>query len=272
MELQLNIDITNSTISSSIDSDAARDNTATPARYICDPAKTIMIYGFDHCHMWDVLALFKNNSMIERVYDYIIGSHTIIDEKDPCFYSPSGEPLSQLDEKSKSDSLKQECKNALNRMVADNYKRREKDANAIITPILFCIDTNNNSYPITPESFCFGKQTTYSELRRAYKLCTDLKVDPKIRSIACETFRFSYVNTAHNFELSNHSYEVTQKYQISPIPAPWEAKEIKTAWEQKQLTKQGICQTNKPYDWRKDLNQFVDRLLRTDQNVFEQTF
>ncbi len=250
MTLHLNIDITNH--ESYPYSEAAQES--IPAQYACNPSKTIMVYGFDHCHMWDVLEFFKNNSATERVYDYTIGGCDI-NEKDPRFYSPSGASLPKLDEEPKTDSVTRECKTALNKMIADNYKRREKNATAIITPILFCIDTNDNPYPITPDSFCFGKQITYSELRRAYKLCTDPRINSKIRSIARETFQFSHITPI--LDPLNPVYESSQEHQISPVPAPWEDEGIKTAWEQKRLTKKSLCQISKSHDWRKDLNQLT---------------
>jgi hypothetical protein len=203
-----------------------------------DPAKTIMVYGFSHCHMWDVLNAFQNVRTISRVYDYSIGVPYDL------HYNPQGDPLIKCPV-ARPLTIHRACKSALVNMIVDNYQRRQKDVNAAITPILFCVDTDKNRYPINEQDFVCKNLITYSELRRAYKLCNDPTIDPAIREIAKETFLFAHVQ-----ETPNHTY------QLTPAAAPWEILNLESAWEAKRLAKGNGDGANKS-KWREYLQEIL---------------
>jgi hypothetical protein len=110
-------------------------------------------------------------------------------------------------------STSRPCKTALTDLVLENYKRK-REGKALI-PLLFCIDIDKNPYPLSAEEMLtkdrdLNNLIFHKEMRRAYKLCHDPKVDPKIRAIAQETFKFVKVTVDKD---KTHAFQQVQ--------APW---------------------------------------------------
>jgi hypothetical protein len=194
-----------------------------------DSLKTILVYGFTHCHIWQVLDAFKRAPSVCRVYDYNLGDPDGID----YIVSEEGErPIQKYPcvlEDPKYKSIARICKSALVNIVLNNYQQRLLRHDAPITPVLFCIDTNKNPFPITASHFVSLPLITYSELRRAYKLCFDEAIDPAIRKIAQETFLFAYIERTHK----NGFFA----YNAIPIDPPWETLDLVSAWVEKRKLK-----------------------------------
>ena len=113
------------------------------------------------------------------------------------------------------------------------------------------------------------RRITHSELRRAYELCYGSDVDPRIQFVARESIKFVKVekNSSHflgkkkgkNKSKNNTMkiyHHVKLELSLSEIPAPWEASDWKTLWDERKLTSKPSSEP-KPHDWRKQANAFV---------------
>lgn len=151
------------------------------------------------------------------------------------------------------DEIRRLCKSKLVNIVLENYKSQREGKPLI--PIVFCIDVTNNEYPLftrailsrtDPANQRGDKLFTHSELRRAYKLCYDEKVDPAICDIAKRSFHFVKVERAPQ----------TKELKLQRIQAPWEAADWEKHWAMRQDTAKTLS-SEKPHNWRQQANAFA---------------
>ena len=201
------------------------------AAKICN-SHNVMVYGFNSCHYQEVIEGLMTSTLFKNVFDYHLGykGHDQAFELTPH--------ISQI-ETGKTKTA-DPCKAALVNIVLENYKRKKMGKELI--PVLFAIDCENNSRPVTAENITTkkdeqNKKVTFKEIRRAYKLCEEFD-DPEIRVIAKETFKFVKVKDDLSLEL---------------IQAPWEKEGWKDLWGARMKAPKNTS-TQKKTSWRKELD------------------
>ncbi len=241
----------------------------------CGITEEAMVYGFEHCYYKNIGKVLENRCQV-RLYDCQLGD-------DICFLNPpgvsflrkNGDRLHQISsgaasatKKSKDQVTRRVCKTALVNLVLENFQR-SKEGNPLV-PIVFCIDKDNNEYELTSEALlskayrtrphgarALKSTITVSELRRAYKLCTDPRVDPIIREIAKKTLIFVKVTVV---ERTLPKVGTHLAYDLVTIAAPWENNPV---FDQELLIRQAESAKKttprKAYDWRAQVNEFVGR-------------
>jgi hypothetical protein len=198
---------------------------------ICENSKQVMIYGWKHCGFYELNPFFSynKNSPFKKVFTYHAGEHdqpkssrTTLEARvmDQIQVANEGE----FDEK----AFTRPCKAALTNLILENYKRTKEKKQLI--PIIFFTDIDNNRHPanartITSREFPGNNLVTNSELRRVYKLCNAIG-NPELEEIARKTFKFAKVTTGTDGKVSF--------LQVEPF---WEAKDWKSAWQQRLVTK-----------------------------------
>jgi hypothetical protein len=252
-------------------------------------AQSFMSYGHSHCFYTEIeragglLTIKKNVSPGEvplvEIYDNSIGM-------EGCFLKwarPDGTPIMQIRSGSNGGNLPQhvrrQCKTGLVNMILDNWVRWKIKKGAI-TPIIFCIDSVHMEklafqWRATPETILsrtakdpkkalYNSYITASELRRAFKLCTDQSLPESFRRMARATLRFVRVHEKrireqHDIIKNTKKHLVcdrikTQTFHLELLPAPWEganAKEFARLWKKRKETTRTTTQT-KPC-WRKQV-------------------
>ncbi len=168
------------------------------------PTKTAMVYGFYHCY-YDRL-YFELSNKEYKVYDYSLSEFLQV-PKGFCIFPNFIE----------NNTVPKECQASLALFVIENYRKKLCGVKKL-PPILFCIDTNNNCYTRinlsnVQEYKILKKRSlvTVKELRRAYKLCHDPFVDPRIRDVARRTFIFLKVVTNSRGRI----------IELRKVPPPW---------------------------------------------------
>lgn len=146
----------------------------------------IVVYGYLDCRWVDLHSLLQENV---KAYCWTIGAGLEGEYKDLTRnkITPIPDPIDRED-------TKRVCKTALLHLILDNYRRRLKGNE--ITPLLFCIDIDNNLHIPPNARRIFSKEGksknlfTHRELRRIAKICFDPKLDGVLRNLALETFHF----------------------------------------------------------------------------------
>jgi len=232
------------------------------------PKSTAMVYGFQHCEYEQVCQGLKKK--IVRAYDWSLGNNS-------CkTINLSGERVYKIDPgalqaKNAKKMCNRYCKAGLVNLVIENY-RKQKNGEPL-TPVIFCIDIENNPYPLTSKNLLsktkvvgntvMNQVVTHSELRRAYKLCNDPRVREDIREIAKKTFKFVHVKPITSKQKTKTSLKERVTYNLTEIAAPWEnskknskqAKEFATELaKRKEYAKKNPVKRAKKTDWRAQLN------------------
>lgn len=211
-----------------------------------------MVYGFEHCYYDEIGVLLKTDPFNFRVFNACVGlknepvsTRTTL-ENSIIHQLPLRLPI----------SINAMCKCALTNIVFENFKRI---INCLpIIPILFCIDTNSNEYPISAKNILIKNSylnilTTHSELRRAYKLCFDTDIDPRLNIVAQNTFKFAKVEQSQNSEDQNEDNEVAIVYRLIKAEAPWTDK----LWNAEWTKRKSASKERKKEDWRTDLAELI---------------
>ncbi len=144
------------------------------------------------------------------------------------------------------------CKAGVTNAVIENAKRIEE--NLAVNPFIFDIDIDANPWPSTPETIMTKEganndRVTNKELRRAWKLCYDPKVNPKIQAAAKKTFVFVKAKKS----VDANGRPIQGAYTLEKIEAPWGADGNNPEWitAQKARATQHVDKPkNKEYQWR----------------------
>lgn len=189
---------------------------------ICKGSDQIMVYGPKHCFYEEIATAIKRlgsekDFPIKKVFTWRVacdGSElsekTTLEKRNMNvipFESGMHYPR----------SISRPCKTAEADLVLENYKRK-KEGKAVI-PLVFCIDIDKNRHPLKIDELLtkdeeYNTLIYHKEMRRAFKLCHDPKVDPKLRAVAKETFRFVKVKI-----------EKDNTFVLEQVPAPWASSE-----------------------------------------------
>lgn len=181
-----------------------------------------MIYGYQHCAYLRIMEILEKIG--KRCYDYRISFvETPSLSLRPFLYLPSWPDMSD-----KKLDMRQ-CKMALVSIVIENCLRKKEGMPLI--PVVFCLTSSSREKDVPIEQIVdqsLGSPKrgliTHAELRRAYKLLTEMPED--IRAIAKATFLFGHVIFTH--------HSITD---VIVAPAPWEglqAERWRVAWEAKK--------------------------------------
>lgn len=218
-------------------------------------SSTAMVYGFQHCKYVQVTEALEQHRDVSRIYDCSLGNdydamdndkQKRLDGRSIHKISSGIAELDRLGKKFETQDCNRKCKTGLVNQVLENYRKATLEDREI-SPIIFCIDYENettgetNPHPLTSENMLsktkivrvsraftlsMNRIITHSELRRAYKLCHDPRLDPEIRAIANRTFKFVKVNeTREEFGIDRgHQIDrdIRVNYNLEQIEAPWE--------------------------------------------------
>jgi hypothetical protein len=178
---------------------------------------SVMVYGFRHCHYLKIGTAFE---LIMKRYTINMG-----DEHIPQ-YRLSGEKIHQIDSGfnaipflhgKANKASKRYMKAALVNLCFDNYLRIQKSQH--FTPIIFCIDRENNPHPLTPYNLLHENYITHSEIIRAYNLCCDPELDSAFRLSAEKSFTWVKAHRTR-CQCPGEKYMI-REYDLEKIPAPW---------------------------------------------------
>ena len=215
---------------------------------IC-PNKEIMVYGFDHCHYLKVTRFFENHGV--EVYTYELGYDLDNSGVKKIYQIRSGY---QEGCERRHQKLRRICKSGLVNMVLENLKSQK--IGKPLVPIIFCVDRDQNPYPLSSGKI-ISRNTdivTYSELRRAYKLCNDPTIHPEVREIAKQSFKFVKVG----IKGINPNLSIS----FTPVSPPWETKD----WYENWFVQRGVLgdysASQKP--WKREIHEF--RLQQTHES------
>jgi hypothetical protein len=198
---------------------------------ICSDCDTnMLVYGFQHCKysvVRDAIDLFKPL----KTYDSSAGSEH---ERTQGINFKIVSGMDDYPRESKN-SIKRCCKAALVNIIIENYHRSLHGKPLIA--ILFCTDIENNLHPESLTNFLDRNLNfiTNSELRRAFKLCCDSRIDPKIRAIAQVTFRFVRIHEQIPQDNLLSIIMGTKEFCFERIGAPWEIGDAMEALKQRKL-------------------------------------
>lgn len=207
---------------------------------ICKSSKQIVVYGFSGCKYLQITSALWNSNMFEKIYDYKMSRY-------PKVTSLEGRVINSF-------CSGNDMKATLVNVVFENNERKKLGLPLI--PVLFCVDIDDNEYPLTAQSLCTRKKPwlwTNSELRRSYKLCCEFE-DPEIRQAAQETFKYVKLT---------QSKANPGSLELQEIDPPWKSKEWDAAWAERKATKvpeprKSFCnKKGKSSDWRADLRKAI---------------
>lgn len=193
---------------------------------------TVMLYGFFNFGFHRVEQ--KLDELGKKVLDFDSLCH---EEAIPKSFSIILRPADD------SYTLEDCCKLSLTNYVVNNYLRSLRGEEML--PFFFCIDSNQNiefspmnlSNPNQYRKIKAKNLITVKELRRAYKLCYDRSVDPRLRRVALKTFHFIKVHTDKNDKLKG----------VTKISPPWMNRKpvtFKKGWKKCRDEKNWRCQVN----------------------------
>ncbi|MCP5506377.1 MAG: hypothetical protein H7A38_05795 [Chlamydiales bacterium] len=202
---------------------------------------TAMVYGFFDFGVFHIQQ--KLDELGKKVLYYYSLSH---EKFIPTSFSIILRPADD------SNTLEDCCKLSLTNYVVNNYLRSLRGEK--ILPFFFCIDSNRNiefsplnlSNPSQYRKIKAKELITVKELRRAYKLCYDRSVDPRLRRVALKTFQFIKVYTDKNDKLKG----------VTNISPPWMNRKPVT-------TEKGWKKCRDEKNWRYQVNQTVKLLCCT---------
>lgn len=248
---------------------------------ILGESRTAMVYGFASCKYWEVFLALHEHEKVSRVYNFCLGDECREIKVWEAYQRLDGEWIHQIDSgtfelrnygsRHEKQGCARRCKTGLVNLVLENY-RRVKYGDGQITPIIFCIDYEDeagpNPYPLTSERLLsktrfaeghdgqyveMNRLITHSELRRAYKLCHDPRVDTEVRQIAHNTFQFVKVK------------ELEDTYELERLVAPWEQVDFQEELAKRKSYVSEFSPIRKKYDWRLELQRAVDEMQHIAQ-------
>lgn len=211
-----------------------------------DDVEQIVIYGWEHCLYSFVNAALSK--IFKKVFDYRVTDKNRITLEghhvEAIAYSPSISPL------------KRKCKMGLVNVVFENYKRSLNQMPLI--PILFVVDIDENPFPMSSSSLTSrnNNKMTSSELRRAYKLCKELKTGQlkKISKIAEKSIKF--------VKLSLNQEDKCELVELRPL---WEADDWGACWQSRKNTVKSDEKLalnkydEKTISWKDELSKAVEK-------------
>lgn len=240
----------------------------------------IAIYGYQECRYEDLIDELKypvgnRSSPVQKIFDYQIGVNpqpknnkitTLEGRRMRQITYPTNSIDSTLDEKQVKLLERQQnsrsYKAGLNTIVLENYLRRKEGLPLI--QLLFVVDTDDNEYPLTPESLCsrevkINECYTHKELRRIYKMC--FLSDPSFREIAeiakATLIFVALTPTDHLHEEEDyllkidgtitHTHRRYIEYRLEKKVIPWDQPDWTNAWSTRRKAK---ITKPKENDWR----------------------
>ena len=227
-------------------------NEKTRALY---PNREVMVYGYKGCEYIPIMRGFKIDGF--TVYHSSLGNEY---EPIPKTFIASPKVISGSDLIISTDrdrSVARECKAGLTNLVIQNCRRYL--AGMPLIPVVFCISIDSPivSYPETTAKTMLERSQkyiiTHAELRRAYKLCHDPRIDRQIRSIAQQTF-CSFVRVHCNTDEDGDTV-----YSLEPIPAPWNSPGFAQELRNREATPKIVTLPKPLEDWRDQLNASLPR-------------
>lgn len=223
-------------------------NDSNSIKNILGNTNQAMVYGFAHCHYHDISKELNSKRFGLRIFNYALGNEA---EKHETRTTHEKRVMIQIPDRSLT--IKSECKCALTNLMFENFKRSNEGLPLI--PVLFCLDITNNEYPLSSENvlsktkvlkddLLMNDLVTHSELRRIYKLCFDKDIDPRIRKIAQNAFKFVKLERSKTQQ---------DKYTLIKAPAPWSDKQ----WDQELAKRKPTSKERKKESWRTDLAKLI---------------
>jgi hypothetical protein len=227
----------------------------TSAEKIVGPKiKEVMVYGFQHAYYIEVKeAISMEGSPIQQVYDWNLG-----DPKSAKISQTSGRPLEKVRFNRNYKAIHRMSKSGITNLILENYKRRKEGLEII--PLIFCIGSTtpkaekynpkHGDNPPSPENIANRSSVvSYSELRRAYRLCKELEKseEPSLREIAKvaqDTIKLVTVEKP----------EDSKNYRLTQVPHIWEDPRWKTEWEKRKMNPAFHKKVAlKTFKWRQEL-------------------
>jgi len=211
---------------------------------ITQGSKQACIYGFSSCLYSVIYDLCQEEgSCLERVYDYRIGD-IFEDAGLRSRRTLEGHLMVQIG----ATSEKRGCfKAALVVLIFENYRRYHERLPLI--PLLFCLDIDDNPFPLRPEDMTARtpagakKLETPSEVRRCFRLACEFP-DEIIRAVANATFKFIKV-----VKIPREKHILLD---FTEMAAPWRHERWEMLWKaRKALPK--APRAEKRYPWRNEL-------------------
>jgi len=259
---------------------------------IIGESQTAMVYGFTHCKYYTVSQVLQKHQDVSKIYDWTLG-----DESRESSYpriacrQVDEEPVPQIDSgafelnyhgsRYRHQHTTRYCKTGLVNFVLENYRNIEF-GDGKISPIIFCIDYEGeagpNPYPLTSEMLlsktkCVkgtngryieaNRIITHAELRRAYKLCHDPRVEADVREVAQRTFKFVKVKEERVLSESGDAF----LYELEQIAAPWEQPDFQEELAKRKSHVTDPSPVKKTYDWRASLENTLHE-MRLDMQEF----
>ncbi len=210
------------------------------------PNNQVMIYGVKFCPIAKWLIDEVDTGRFSDVFDFSIQSYPSKPVSDGSFIVPIQCPRHESSIYGFSTQLSSRCKAGLVTMVLTNYQREKEDLPLI--PIAFILEQESSKWDIK-QAFDRARHKSYTdaEIRRAYKLCCDPRVDERLRAIAQRSFNFLRINTL--------SDPTSTEPQFEKVPAPWDSDEWKELWSQWLSTKKTPpdCPLDPCTPWRQQL-------------------
>jgi hypothetical protein len=196
----------------------------------------LMVYGFADCK-YDIIATALRTSSpfgekisgnpVQRVFDHTM-ANTYLCESPETTSTLEGRKIHKI---KFQDYVASRCKAALVNIIIENCKRNAEGLPLI--PVLFAIGISTDSSglypPSIPDLITDKQHITLKELRRVYKLCTDLTLPEHVRAIAERTFKFVKVIISESPGKAVEGSEGSEPrspsttYSFESIKAPWES-------------------------------------------------
>ncbi len=221
---------------------------------ITDYSEHTVFYGYDHCKYRQIADLCTSAG--NPIYNYYLFGYNTPSEKALCklYSSTVNKEPSMLSNGGQCKDGLRSCKANLVNLIFENYKRAMEGQPII--QLVFCIDIDDNPFPPKSEYLTnrYTQDTkrrliTFSELRRAYKLCCEFSND-EIRKVASETFRFVKVSREQGDK------EWIFHYSLTKVDAPWSNKDWESLWKIREANPS--TKETKRFPWKKELQRLID--------------
>lgn len=191
---------------------------------ICSDSKEVMVFGWHFCRYEDIANSLSGaiNSPVHRAFNWQIGG-----VEDWETVTVEGRNIDKIiSGRSEEEGSIRNCKAALTNIVLENYKRMQEGLPLI--RVIFSV-ANNSPLSFSPEmiaSKASGANAchTHAELRRAYKLCCEMK-NTQLMEAAKQTFVFVMLKN------ESPDSEVTLLEKVTPF---WEQPEWSAAWQERK--------------------------------------
>jgi hypothetical protein len=218
---------------------------------VCGSSSQVMVYGRASCRYEQIgLLLTQQPDLhIKKTFQFKLGNpyeYEITLEGNQFEKMQLTLPL----------TISRICKAGLVNMVIENYRRIQQDLPLI--PILFIITREQDPLPISAESLTSRSKEnrlTHQELRRAYKLCTELEnLTQTIIEVAVASFRFIKLQVN----------PTTLRYELHQVKPIWEAPEWSELWKKRLATRARTQLKDPEMNWRTQLKRMVTAPFRNN--------